>query len=60
MAYEKACREKLKGQGYTRSESWYSYFGKKPDKGLYSRRPYWITFRNETDLTLVLLSTDLT
>jgi len=60
MTYEKACRKKLKGHGYTRSDSWYSYFGKKNIKGYTCPRPYWITFRNEADLTLVLLSTDLT
>jgi hypothetical protein len=60
MAYERACREKLTGHGYTRADPWYSYFGSKPSKGLYTRRPYWITFRNEMDLTLVLLSVDLT
>jgi len=60
MAYERACREKLKGHGYTRSDPWFSYFGKKHVKGYTSPRPYWITFRNEVDLTLVLLSADLT
>jgi hypothetical protein len=60
MAYERACREKLSGNGYTCSDPWFSYFGKKRVKGYLSRRAYWITFRNKIDLTLVLLSTDLT
>ena len=62
IAYERACREKLKGYGYTRSDPWYSYFGSKSSDELlvYQPRTYWITFRNEADLTLVLLSPDLT
>ena len=57
-AYEKICRERLRGYGYTRDGDWTSYFGHAPDSN--SSRPYWITFRNESDLTLVLLSVDLT
>ena len=57
-AYEKICRAQLKGHGYERGADWYSYFGHAPNSN--SRRPYWITFRREADLTLVLLSADLT
>jgi len=54
---EKVCREKLNGGGWSRDQDWYSYYGDRNSR--YDRdvtRPYWITFRNETDLTLVLLS----
>ena len=64
IAYERACREKLKGYGYTRSDPWYSYFGSRssnqPRTYWNQPRTYWITFRNEADLTLVLLCADLT
>jgi hypothetical protein len=56
--YEKVCRARLRGHGYDRGADWCSYFGHAPDRN--SSRPYWITFRRETDLTLVLLSADLT
>jgi len=36
---------------------WHAYFGKANGHG---RRPFWITFRREADLTLVLLSAQLT
>lgn len=58
---EKVCRKKLKGGGWLREHDWYSYFGtrnSRHDRDAF--RPYWITFRRETDLTLVLLSADLT
>jgi hypothetical protein len=58
---EKVCREKLKGSGWSRDQNWYSYYGERNSR--YDRnigRPYWITFRNEAELTLVLLSVDLT
>ena len=58
---EKVCREKLKGGGWSRDQDWYSYYGVQNSR--YARnsvRPYWITFRNEADLTLVLLCADLT
>jgi len=58
---EKVCREKLKGSGWLRDQNWYSYYGERNSR--YDRnigRPYWITFRNEAELTLVLLSVDLT
>ena len=54
--YERACRQKL-GSEY-KNFSWSGHFG--TSKGRSDVRPYWITFRNEADLTLVLLSVDLT
>lgn len=52
--YERAAEARLRGTGWNRGSSWYSYFGSRPTK--YNSRPYWITFRNEQDLTIVLLS----
>jgi hypothetical protein len=57
-AYEKVCRARLQGYGYNRDADWWAGFGHAPDRN--SSRPYWITFRNEAELTLVLLSVDLT
>ena len=60
-AVEKVCREKLNGGGWSRDQDWYSYYGDRNSR--YDRdaaRPYWITFRNQAELTLVLLCTDLT
>jgi hypothetical protein len=61
LAVEKVCRNRLNGGGWLRDHDWYSYYGERNSR--YDRdigRPYWITFRNEADLTLVLLSADLT
>ena len=55
-AYESACRARL-GSEY-KNNSWSGHFGTR--NGRTDFRPYWITFRNESDLTLVLLSADLT
>jgi len=52
--YEKACRAKLPGHGWNREADWYSYFGDRNNRTL--SRPYWITFRNEADLTMIMLS----
>ena len=62
MAYERAAKQKLGGFGHDRTSNWCSYFGSKSsNRSLhYQPRTYWITFRNEADLTLVLLSADLT
>jgi hypothetical protein len=57
-AYEKICRARLRGHGYNREADWCGYFGYAPNSS--RPRPYWITFRNEADLTLVMLSLDLT
>lgn len=56
-AIEKICRACLHGGGWLREHDWYAYYGESRG-GL--ARPYWITFRRELDLTLVLLSVDLT
>lgn len=60
VAIEKACRARLKGHGWLREHDWYGYYGERNSRYGYDVRPYWITFRNEMDLTLVLLSADLT
>jgi len=54
--YERVCSQRLPGpgNGWQRHGQWYSYYGSRPNTN--SSRPYWITFRNEQDLTLVLLS----
>ena len=54
--YESACRKHL-GSAWTNG-TWSSYFGAR--NGRSDSRPFWITFRNEADLTLVLLSVNLT
>lgn len=55
---EWVCRERLNGAGWRREHDWYYYYGKR--NGRDTVRPYWITFRREADLTLVLLSAKLT
>jgi hypothetical protein len=58
---ERVCRDRLKGGGWLRNNDWYSYYGHAPTgTGYREPRPYWITFRNEAELTLVLLCADLT
>jgi hypothetical protein len=52
-AYEKVCRARLRGHGYNRDADWSGYFGYAPNRN--SSRPYWITFRNEADLTMIML-----
>jgi len=52
--YEKVCRARLKGHGYNREADWCGYFGHAPNRNSY--RPYWITFRREADLTMIMLS----
>lgn len=60
-ALEKVCRDQLKGGGWSRNQDWYSYYGERNSRhDRDSLRPYWITFRRESDLTLVLLSASLT
>jgi hypothetical protein len=48
----------LRCGGWDRKADWYSYFGTARDSR--STRPYFITFRNEADLTMVMLKADLT
>jgi hypothetical protein len=54
--YESACRRHL-GSNWNKT-SWSCHFGAR--NGRSDSHPYWITFRNEADLILVLLSTNLT
>ena len=56
--YEKLCKAKLGGDGWNAERGWYSYFGTKSHVAV--ARPFWISFRNEADLTLVLLCANLT
>jgi hypothetical protein len=61
LAVERVCRARLGGGGWSRDQNWYSYTGDLNRRSYPATgRPYWITFRNEADLTLVLLSADLT
>jgi len=57
-AIERICNQRLLGSGWSRNNTWYSYYGERLNCN--EVRPYWITFRNETDATLVLLCADLT
>ena len=54
VAIEKVCRTRLNDNGWLPSHTWYSYYGDRPRR--LAARPFWITFRNEADLTLVMLS----
>ena len=58
VPYESAIMTRLGGNRYDSKATWTSYFGDR--NGRNTVRPYWITFRNEADLTLVLLSAQLT
>ena len=51
--YERAAGARLMGSGWDRGSRWYSYFGSRSRN---ASSPYWITFRYEQDLTMVLLS----
>jgi hypothetical protein len=54
---EKSCQERL-GNSFIRGDSdWYGYFGK---RNLHGPTPYFIMFRRESDLSFMLLCTDLT
>jgi len=54
-AYESACRSRL-GSEY-KNFSWSSHYGSRNSRT--DVRPYWITFRNEADLTMIMLSAKL-
>ena len=43
--------------GWTKSAEWYSYFGKAPPG--YRPRPYFITMRDESLMSAVLISVDI-
>ncbi len=51
---ERVCKARLSGYGWLREHDWYHYYGDRPRRD--AVRPYWITFRNEADLTMILLS----
>jgi hypothetical protein len=55
---EKIAERRLGGSGWNRYGDWCAYFG--ASNGHSDRRTYWISFRRESDLTMVLLSADLT
>lgn len=55
---EDKLRELTTTGGWTKSAEWYSYFGKSPDA--YRPRPYYITMRDESLMSAVLLSVDVT
>lgn len=56
LAVEQVCRDRF-GSMFANGASWEGYFGTAKTVG---PNPYWISFRNEKDLTLVLLSVNLT
>ena len=56
-SFEQVCKAQLGGQGYMPANDWHAYFGKNNGR---ANRPFWISFRREADLTLVLLSAQLT
>lgn len=58
QAVETICKDRLGSNGWSRQGQWCGYFGAASGRNEF--RPYWITFRDERDLTLVLLSADLT
>ena len=45
------------GSRWSKNASWGSQFGS-PDPNYHGYRPYWLTFKNEADLTLLLLTLD--
>ena len=57
---EQLCCSRLGFGGWLREHDWYSYYGQRSGRVRDHNRPYWITFRRESDLTLVLLAADLT
>jgi len=58
VPYETATMAQFGGNRYDSKATWTSYFGAR--NGRNTIRPYWITFCNEADATLVLLSVQLT
>jgi hypothetical protein len=55
---EQIAEARLGGMPWDRYGNWCSYYGDR--NGHSDRRTYWISFRREADLTLVLLSAQLT
>lgn len=58
VVIEDICKAKFKTSKWNAQGPWHGRFGSRPDS--FSPRPYWISFRDEADLTFVLLSADLT
>lgn len=54
---ERTCIALFKSHGWKRSSRWYCYFGKSDKDGY---RPYWFTFRNEADVTMLLMTVKFT
>ena len=56
---ENSCRERLGQPGRLQpcDSNWTGYFGK---RNVYGATPYFIMFRKESDLSFILLCTDLT
>lgn len=55
---EKSCRERLGNSFFQANADWYGYFGKQ--SWGHGPKPYFIMFRRESDLSFMLLCTDLT
>lgn len=51
---EKICRDRFDSAGWMPEHNWYHYYGARSSRD--AVRAYWITFRNESDLTMILLS----
>jgi hypothetical protein len=59
-AIEAVCKKKLGGDGTNTESTWRAWLGKYNPTVNFGLTPYFISFRNEADATLVLLSADLT
>ena len=60
---EKACRSLFDHGGWDRNASWYSYFGSKAmpciNNGVHATmRPFWVTLKDESAVSVILLSLD--
>mgnify|MGYP003335859420 CR=1 FL=1 len=51
---QRLIRARLGHNGWMRDHDWYSYYGDRNSRTM--TRPYWITFRRESDLTMILLA----
>ena len=56
---EISCRERLGNSFHASNSDWQGYFGKSQQQGI-RPTPYFIMFRRESDLSFMLLCTDLT
>ena len=55
--FEAVCKSRLDDAGWMPGGNWYHYFGDRPNRN--AVRPYWITFRNESDLTMIMLCANI-